>query len=175
VVKVSWEDAKAFCAWLTQKEQAEGKIGPSQSYRLPTDAEWSVAVGLNESRSGTPADKHMEIADVTDVYPWGRGWPPPSGAGNYAESLKVDSYAYTSPVGSFKANQYGLYDMGGNVCQWCEDWYDTYQTHRVLRGASWSYFVCPELLLSAYRSNGMPGGRGDYVGFQCVLEGGAPP
>src|SRR3954447_23098363 len=53
-VNVSWADAKAFCQWLTDKDRAAGKITKGQSYRLPTDAEWSVAVGLNEPAEGTP-------------------------------------------------------------------------------------------------------------------------
>lgn len=54
---VSWEDAQAFAKWLTKIGRAEGKLGENQSYRLPTDWEWSVAVGLNETRKGTPASK----------------------------------------------------------------------------------------------------------------------
>ena len=77
VVKVSWDEVKAFCAWLTQKERSEGKISASQSYRLPSDGEWSVAVGLNESQSGTPQAKDSR---TPDVYPWGTQWPPPRGA-----------------------------------------------------------------------------------------------
>ena len=183
VVNVSWEDAKAFCAWLTRKEQAEGKISASQSYRLPADWEWSVAVGLNESRSGAPKDKSGQ---VPGRYPWGT-WPPPRGAGNYADAtakrafsdLPViegyeDGYATTSPVGSFETNRYGLYDMGGNVWQWCEDWYDTAQNSRVLRGASWNLSF-PAYLLSSYRRGTSPGIRDDDLGFRCVLVVGSSP
>ncbi len=167
VVCVSWEDAQAFCAWLTRKERVEGRIGAGQCYRLPTDAEWSVAVGLPTESGATPREKNVKIKGV---YPWGREWPPPSGAGNYAgieardgdwpalrgiiESYR-DAYARTSPVGSFKTNQYGLYDMGGNVWQWCEDWYDTDQKYRVLRGASWGNYN-PDHLLSSSRNFNTP-------------------
>jgi formylglycine-generating enzyme required for sulfatase activity len=168
VVRVNWNEANAFCVWLTQKERKEGKIGQNQEYRLPTDEEWSVAVG-------------------TSKYPWGDQWPPPVGAGNYDPSLKVDDYDNTSPVGSFKANQYGLYDMGGNVWQWCEDWYrsgmnqrallETFPfikddgggaKYRVVRGGSW-YCRDPELLMSSSRSRVAPGERNGTRGFRCVL------
>ncbi|HOW80440.1 MAG TPA: SUMF1/EgtB/PvdO family nonheme iron enzyme [Verrucomicrobiota bacterium] len=171
VVNVSWEEAKAFCAWLTRKERAAGRIGAGQRYRLPTDAEWSAAVGLPTESGATPREKDEKIKGV---YPWGREWPPPSGAGNYGESLKVDSYAFTSPVGSFKANQYGLYDMGGNVWQWCEDYYDGQSGSRVLRGASW-FINYPDHLLSSNRLNVTPAIRDLNVGFRCVLEGGSSP
>ncbi|MEI7729340.1 MAG: SUMF1/EgtB/PvdO family nonheme iron enzyme [Verrucomicrobiota bacterium] len=165
VTMVSWEDAKAFCAWLTKKEQGEGKLGAGQEYRLPTDAEWSYAVGIgNKEGNGTPSAKDMKLEDV---YPWGNQWPPPKGAGNYSASLKVDDFEYTSPVGSFKANQYGLYDMGGNVWQWCEDWYDTDQKRRVLRGASW-YDGNPDLLLSSSRDDYTPDLRRSFIGFRVV-------
>ena len=75
VVGVNLDDAKAFCAWLTKKEQAEGKLGANQLYRLPSDAEWSKAVGLNESSEGTPQSKGLSKGFET-VYPWGSGWPP---------------------------------------------------------------------------------------------------
>ena len=166
VVNVSWEDAQGYCRWLTEKERREGLISEIQSYRLPMDWEWSVAVGLNEPRSGTPVDKNRKI---NGVYPWGNQWPPPKEAGNYNQSLNVDRFAYTSPVGSFKANQYGLYDMGGDVWQWCEDWSDNEQTCRVLRGGSW-YNGSPDRLLSSFRLDGTPGYRySDIDGFRVVL------
>jgi formylglycine-generating enzyme required for sulfatase activity len=168
VVKLSWDDAQAFCAWLTKKERGEGKIKATQRYRLPTDAEWSVAVGLEGEAGGTPKDKDCKIKGV---YPWGTQWPPPKGAGNYGQSLEVDDYKYTSPVGSFKANQHGLFDMAGNVWQWCEDLYDGGQTSRVLRGASW-VVSNPDFLLSSRRGISDPGNRDDLIGFRCVLVGG---
>jgi formylglycine-generating enzyme required for sulfatase activity len=184
VCGVSWEDAKAFCAWLTRKEQAEGKIGPEQTYRLPMDGEWSVAVGLDESVGGTPKDKD---AKVLGVYPWGTQWPPPDGAGNYAgaeartadtpSSWSVipryrDGYPRTSPVGSFEVNRFGLFDVGANLMEWCED---QDRGDRVLRGASWGCFdlrrgfESSRLLLSSHRSFGSPDHRHDICGFRCVL------
>jgi len=165
VVNVSWNDVQAFCKWLTEKEQREGKIKSTQSYRLPTDVEWSMAVGLPDEGSGTPKEKDRKIKGV---YPWGTQWPPPRGAGNYGPSLNVDSYENTTPVGSFTANQYGLYDMGGNVCEWCEDYYDRRSGSRVLRGASW-FISVPGLARSSFRGDGDPGDRGDFLGFRCVL------
>jgi TonB family protein len=181
VVNVSWNEAKAFCAWLTERERDAGWISSRQNYRLPTDAEWSVAVGLNEAGGGAPKDKDGQISDV---YPWGTQWPPPSQAGNFAGTTVNpttwwviygynDQYATTSPVGSFKANQFGLYDMGGNVLQWCEDWYDGSQQHRVLRGSSWYYGGAPAALMSSYRDWASPedqsGAFAGTFGFRCVL------
>jgi formylglycine-generating enzyme required for sulfatase activity len=166
VVRVNWDDANAFCEWLTRKEMAEGKIKAGQKYRLPTDAEWSVAVGLGQEKGNTPEAKSRGIKDV---YPWGKEWPPPKGVGNYEFD---DKFEYTSPVGSFAANKLGLHDMGGNVYEWCEDKWNPTRTYRVLRGASWSNYR-PGGLLSSYRGGITPGGRYDYLGFRCVLVGGS--
>jgi formylglycine-generating enzyme required for sulfatase activity len=180
---VSWNDAEAFCRWLTDKERGEAMLGPRQGYRLPQDWEWSVAVGLNEPRGGTPKDKaEWSIAQNPGVYPWGRQWPPPRGAGNYADAaaekafseLTVierydDGYATTSPVGSFAANRYGIYDLGGNVWEWCEDRFDSDETSRVVRGASW-LTGDPVSLSSAYCGRFEPGVRDGVIGFRCVLE-----
>ena len=143
VEQVSWDDAKEFCRRLTAG--LPDKLKDQYTFRLPTDAEWSVAVGLPEESGATPKDKN---AKIEDVYPWGTAWPPPSGAGNYSSSLKVDSFENSAPVGSFKPNQFGLYDLGGNVWEWCEDWYDSDQKYRVLRGASW-YGINPVGLRSS--------------------------
>jgi formylglycine-generating enzyme required for sulfatase activity len=171
VVKVNWNDANAFCEWLTKKELAEGKIKEGQKYRLPTDAEWSVAVGLGKETGNSPKEKSEGIKDV---YPWGKEWPPPNGAGNYHGSQKLDKFDFTSPVGSFAANKLGLHDMGGNVWEWCEDWYDpAAKARRVLRGACWGS-ITPSLLLSSLRDRESPDFRGFYFfGFRCVLVGGS--
>jgi heme-degrading monooxygenase HmoA len=77
-VNVSWEDAQAFCAWLTQEERKGGRLKAKECYRLPTDAQWSWAVGIGDRETGsTPAEKDRK---VPGVYPWGTGWPPPKGA-----------------------------------------------------------------------------------------------
>ncbi|MDP9162065.1 MAG: SUMF1/EgtB/PvdO family nonheme iron enzyme, partial [Acidobacteriota bacterium] len=115
VANVNWDDAKAFCRWLTDKERHEGRLSAEQEYRLPTDSEWSAAVGLINEVGHTPLDKSGK---TENTYPWGTQWPPPKGAGNYGAGLQVDEFTFTSPVGSFAANKYGLYDLGGNVWQW---------------------------------------------------------
>jgi formylglycine-generating enzyme required for sulfatase activity len=170
-VNVTWEDAKAFCEWLTKKEQGEGRLDSSQSYRLPTDAEWSIAVGLGREHGETPAEKDGK---TEGVYPWGNQWPPPHGAGKYRSTANGDENRNTTPVGSFEANGFGLYDMGGNVCQWCEDLYRPSGQERVLRGASWSNHD-PDHLLSSRRFSHLPSHRGRSDGFRCVLSVSSPP
>jgi formylglycine-generating enzyme required for sulfatase activity len=179
VVGVSWDDARAFCTWLTNRENRSGALAQGRSYRLPTDQEWSIAAGLDSEAGNTPEDKDSKIK----AYPWGNEWPPPPGAGNYcgaeakvgngSRNLIViegyqDAYPRTSPVGSFAANKNGLYDMGGNVWQWCEDWYNSEQIYRVLRGASW-YEHDPALILVSFRRRHTPDRRGADAGFRCVV------
>lgn len=185
VVCVSYLDAEAFCAWLTKKDRAAGKIPATASYRLPTDVEWSSACGGGK-------------------YPWGNDYPPKSSAGNYSgkeamvgalagisnplvEEGFSDSAARTSPVGKFDGNSHGLSDMGGNVFEWCSTWYVAGlndpdlinefpvlkndgggQTFRVLRGASWSSKTETGLRTSC-RHRGDPHLRNDFFGFRCVL------
>jgi len=153
-VNVSWNEAKAWCAWMSAKD--------GHRYRLPTDAEWSAAVG-----PGT--------------YPWGESWPPPNNYGNYAgQELRgcteaerailfkgftiiagfSDRHKFTAPVGSYAANGYGVYDLGGNVWEWLEN--------PVLRGGSWGDFA-REYLASSDRGYGTPGFRGSGLGFRCVV------
>jgi hypothetical protein len=184
VVGVSWEDAQGFCQWLTEKETAEGKLPKGVKYRLPTDEEWSWAVGLPPELGGTPAEKSEK--NSVD-FPWGKDFPPKGKVGNYADEAfhgkfpkegwiegYTDGYATTSPVGSFPANLYGLYDMGGNVWQSCEDWVDASRKDRVVRGASW-VDKAPSHLLSSYRNHNSPGYRPNNSGFRCVVGGGSAP
>lgn len=182
VTMVSWDDARKFCHWLTQKERSARLISAQQFYRLPTDAEWSRAAGLDNENAGLPMSKD---ARIRGVYPWGKSWPPPNAVGNYADraakeifnGMRVirdydDGFPTTSPVGRFPANRHGLYDMSGNVWQWCEDWYDPIRSNHVARGASWQS-VEPRALLSSHRGS-VPEGRGSSVGFRCVLVTGEP-
>jgi iron(II)-dependent oxidoreductase len=155
VVNVSWEDVVAYAKWAGRD--------------LPTKAEWEYA-----ARGGREAER----------YPWGNA--PPNGGGiyraNYDPGQYVeDGYRYTAPVGSFAPNGYGLYDMAGNVWEWCADWYAPgYQKEelmynptgpregvfRVLRGGSWGYG--PSVLRCAYMLYDVPTSRTSFVGFRCV-------
>jgi len=170
VANVSWEDAKAFCDWLSQKE--------GRTYRLPTDHEWSVAVGIGhlEDPQAAPKDKH----NIVPCYPWGNEWPPPPGSGNFfgAEAGEAfehphlegyrDDYPFTAPVGSFALEHHGIKDLSGNVLEWCEDWYSSEQKYRVLRGGSW--FSSTEMILrSSLRGFALPSSRIGNNGYRCVV------
>jgi len=184
VVNVTWNEAIAFCKWLTDKEHKEGALPANQFYRLPYDLEWSKAVGLPTETGKTPEDRDM---GVPDVYPWGTDWPPPKGAGNYTGeetgsdvAIKGydDGFAWTSPVGSFPANQMGIYDMGGNVWQWCMDTWNADSKARALRGASWYNGALKLSLLASCRVKATPDSSTDNYGFRIVRAteaGGAKP
>ena len=180
VVNVTWAEAIAFCQWLTNKEHADGSLPTNQFYRLPTDLEWSKAVGLPEESGKTPEARDM---GVPDIYPWGTAWPPPPGAGNYTGeetgsdvAIKgyEDGFAWTSPVGSFKPNKYGLYDMGGNVWQWCMDNWNGESKAKVLRGASWYNGALKLSLLSSCRVHAAADSSTDNYGFRVVRASEAP-
>src|SRR5205809_343581 len=102
-----------------------------QEYRLPSDVEWSKAAGLPDEGRNTPEERDGKLPGE---FRWGRQWPPPAGAGNYADQTarrslpKIiegyrDGFPETAPVGSFSANRYGIYDLGGNVWEWCLEGY----------------------------------------------------
>jgi serine/threonine protein kinase len=179
VVGVSWEDAGQFCDWLTRKERAEGILSAFQRYRLPTDSEWSFAVGLTRETGGTPKERS---GGVKNVYPWGNRFPPPNDFGNYAgsesragapENWPViagyhDAYPRTGPVTAFAPNQIGISSLGGNVWEWCEDKYQTGLNWRTLRGGSWATSRAEEAL-SSYRRGYDPYFRSDDVSFRCVI------
>ena len=179
VVNVSWEDAKAFCDWLTEKERREGRLPVNALYRLPTDLEWSVAAGVANEKGATPQERDRKIPEV---YPWGKQFPPPAGAGNYADLASSaafgkdweiipgfrDGFATTAPVGSFPTNAFGLFDMGGNVWEWCEDLMDTQSGYRVTRGGSWVNAEA-EYLWTTARNSRPPTFRRHAVGFRVVL------
>jgi len=164
---VSWHDAVAFCRWLTLRERKLGLIGPGDRYRLPTDKEWSIAAG-------------------PDKYPWGGKWP------NLDDWKKLPGHTAlegdnTAPVGSHAPNKSGLHDLGGNVFEWCQDWYERGMNspdarienkrleddgdgvkYKVLRGASW-IFRDPITLQFSYRACNTPESRNGLYGFRCVL------
>ena len=141
--------------------------------------------------------QRARIWQVGDVFPWGEQWPPPNDAGNYfgeecktaaglaelkaagydASSLSViegfnDGKVLTAAAGSFRPNGLGIYDLGGNVWEWCQDEYEPGSASRVLRGGSWG-LSNRDFVLSSFRFNCDPGTRGDYVGFRAVVEAGS--
>ena len=159
VVSVSWDETQAFCQWLSQKE--------GKTYRLPTELEWNMAVG-------------------TDEFPWGSQWPPTPDAGNYSDESRMakapyptknelriegldDGFPTTAPVMSFKPNQFGLYDIGGNVWEWVEDWYDNKLKERVLRGGGWVNHE-RNCMTASHRHRYAPGSRHAHHGFRVVQE-----
>ena len=176
VVKVNRQDALEFCQWLTDKERRENFLDETQVYRLPTDQEWSIAAGLPNESGATPEERDGRIRGE---FPWGNQWPPPSGAGNYADQALrrqpgaiienySDGFAATAPAGSFKPNTLGIYDLGGNVWEWCSDPYKAGSRWGVLRGGSWANSNRGELLTS-YRNVVDRNERDVIYGFRCVL------
>jgi formylglycine-generating enzyme required for sulfatase activity len=171
-VHVSWHDAVAYCNWRSEQDVLEKVYTISGSnvtanwdangYRLPTEAEWEYAArsrGKNEKWAGTSNE---------------------SGLSSYANVYgSSDGYQYTAPVGSFHSNNLGLYDMSGNVWEWCWDWKGAYPSssqtnpngsdsgsHRVYRGGSWRFH--PADLRCANRSGYSPDYKSNVIGFRLA-------
>ena len=160
VVLVRYQDAEGFCRWLSAKE--------NKTYRLPTDEEWSVAVGLGKEIGRTPHEKQEKSKE--SAFPWGGTYPPSPQDGNFHPFAVDDGYPppQTAPVMSFKPNKLGVYDLGGNVQEWCLDWYDKDGKERVIRGSADHGALS---LRSSTRLHRAPEHQGDGTGFRCVVEG----
>ena len=172
VVDVTWNDAKAFCLWLSKKEK--------KTYRLPTEAEWEYACRAGTTTAYAHGDDPEGLAAV------GNGADATARAKYPGWTIGIkakDGHVFTAPVGQFKKNGFGLHDMHGNVWEWCEDWYDpkgyaadkqtdptgpTSGTAKVQRGGGWSSDA--KRLRSAARVGRDPSAyRGCYLGFRVVL------
>jgi uncharacterized protein (TIGR02996 family) len=174
---VSWEEAAEFCRRLTKRERKERKISSEQEYRLPSEAEWEYAC-----RGGAASYQIFHFGDsLASTQANFDGELPYGGAD---KAVKLDR---PCEVGSYPPNAFGLYDLHGNVREWCSDWYDadTYKTgpfprvnprgpeqglDRVNRGGGWS--SSGQGCRSACRFSFDPVYRGYYLGFRVSL---APP
>jgi formylglycine-generating enzyme required for sulfatase activity len=175
VENVSWRDAQQFCARLTE---LDNKNGTPRQYRLPSEADWEYAC-RKASASKPPfcfgATLSSEQANFDGHFPYGG-----ADKGTYL--------ARPCPVGSYNPNKLGLYDMHGNIWQWCQDWYgkDYYAkspskdpqgpdrgTTRVLRGGCWCYNG--QECRAAYRGNEAPSFQDGTIGFRVVCRSSASP
>ena len=160
VENVSWEDCQTFIKKLRKRDK--------KAYRLPTEAEWEYAC-----RAGKTTPFHFGNTISTEQVNY-------DGNYTYGNGKKGVYRQKTTPVGSFPANAFGLYDMHGNVWEWCRDWFGAYPPNdvldpqgpdagksRVLRGGCWR--SGPAGCRSAFRFGSKPGDRSDIIGFRlCV-------
>ena len=171
VVNVSWNDVEAFCKWLSKKE--------GKTYRLPTEAEWEYACRAGTTTRYYSGDDPETLAKVGNVADATLKAKTPDR--KYLTIKASDGYVFTAPVGNFKPNAFGFYDMHGNVWEWCADWYGAEYyatsplddptgpdsgTDRVLRGGSWVGW--PGHARSAARLRYWPVDRGYYSGFRVA-------
>ncbi|NML31726.1 formylglycine-generating enzyme family protein [Paraburkholderia sp. G-4-1-8] len=168
-VNVDWDDARAYLAWLTQKTGVR--------YRLPSEAEWEYA-----ARAGTSTARWWGDGLTRDDANYGPDvCEQQTNCGGYAQG--ADKWMYSSPVGSFPANPFGLFDELGNVWQWTADcWHDDYTgapgdgsawdaaacSRHVIRGGSWSNV--PSFVRAASRAAVPTTVRRGYLGFRVVRE-----
>ena len=164
VEQVPWEEAVEFCTQLSQKT--------GKPYRLPSEAEWEYAC-----RAGTKTPFYFGETITPDLVNYNGNYP-------YGEAPKGIYREQTTDVGSFPANPFGLYDMHGNVWEWCADhWHGNYEAapsdgsswttnknseNRVLRGGSW--VNNPSYCRAAYRNSSSPAYRNSHVGFRVVCS-----
>jgi len=171
VMNVSSYDAVAFCAWLSKKE--------GRTYRLPTEAEWEYACRAGTTTRfyhGDDVEGLAKVGNVADA----AAYKKRSCSWGIASN---DGYAFTSPVGSFLPNDFGLYDMHGNAEEWCAEWYaadyfessptddptgPTSGSYRVYRGGGWRSFA-RRCCRSAYRYRDKPDDQAMYLGFRVAL------
>jgi len=169
VVNISWEDAVSVCAWLTEEDHKNNLLPANARYRLPRDLEWSVAAGLKDEKGADPETRHQ--LEKT-LYPWGTTWPPPSLTVNL-DAPNVpgynDSDSFTSPVGSMRPNELGIFGLGGNVSEWCEDEWPKSPDERVVRGGSW-IMSSPDALLTSSRQHAIKEAKRYDLGFRIVLD-----
>ena len=164
VEQVSWEDAMEFCRKLTERERASGRLPEGLAYTLPTESQWEYACRAGTTTRYSFGDSEMQLKEYA----------------NYEYTPRYGDKR-TAPVGSFKPNAWGLYDMHGNVCEWCSDRYGDYPSGsvtdptgansgslRVNRGGSW--FSGARNCRSADRNWSAPGNRFDYLGFRLALS-----
>lgn len=169
VIDVSWHDAMDFIAWLRQVTQ--------RPFRLPTEAEWEYAMRagtVTRFSFGNDSDVICQYANIADS----------STTIGWRSKRCSDGYETTAPVGSFKPNAFGLYDMSGNVWEWLADcWYSNYRgapddaslrnkssdcEDRVQRGGSW--FYGPEEARSSFRSYGNELDKSVTLGFRLAQD-----
>lgn len=191
MVRVSWYGAAAYCNWRSQRDGKPQCYDlttwacdfSKKGYRLPTEAQWEYSgrgglIGRRFPWGDTINHDHANYSANSSVYPYDTS--PYSGA-TYHPAWNDGTMLYTSPVGSFAPNGYGLYDMTGNVSDWCNDWYGSYSsdsqtnptgpatgTSRVLRGGSWG--DCADYCCVAYRIYSTPAFRCNYSGFRFSLD-----
>jgi formylglycine-generating enzyme required for sulfatase activity len=178
VVNVTWNDAVAFCDWLTKKERGR--------YRLPTEAEWEYACRAGTKAAYASGERLVELTKIANLYDETTAAQFPQWKEHAV--LASDRHSFTAPVGSQRPNAFGMYDMHGNVWEWCSDWYgeDYYGRSprddppgpksgkvRVRRGGSWQTwaFYCR----SSFRNWNTPDTRYVLVGFRVVCSANANP
>jgi len=176
VTIVNRSEADLFCRWLTDQERAKGLLEPDQEYRLPTDDEWSMAAYLSREVGKTPSERSLKIEGI---YPWGFIWPPPAKSGNFLDK-SADAAGQTpvpnyndgipglAPVGSFRADARGLFDLSGNVWEWVSDSWKDMPDQGVLRGGAYTTAERQELLAS-YRRQSSAADRHPDAGFRLLL------